>query len=81
MSAEQMPTLPGKAGGIVGWDPCILQCRECGATVKQEGRSAATFIILSGYRFHGCEGREGVRRCPDCLAVAEAACPNVGRHD
>lgn len=78
--AVQMPTLPGKAEGIVGWEPCVLQCRECGATVTQEGRSVATFIILSGYRFHGCEGQTGKRRCPTCLAAAEAACPNQGKH-
>lgn len=76
----QMPTLPGKAGGIVGWDPCVQQCRECGATATQEGRSAAAFILLSGYRFHRCDERLGIRLCPDCLAAAEAACPNRGRH-
>lgn len=80
MSAAQLPTLPGRVAGIVGWDPCVLQCRECGSTVTQEGRSAATFIILSGYRFHGCEGQTGMRRCPECLAAAEGACPNIERH-
>lgn len=79
-AAEQLPTLPGKVDGIVGWEPCVQQCRECGATATQEGRSAATFIILSGYRFHTCEGRGGGRRCPDCLAAAESACPNTGKH-
>lgn len=81
MSAAQMPTLPGKVDGIVGWEPCVLQCRKCGATATQEGRSAATFIILSGYGFHTCEGRTGMRRCPTCLAAAESTCPSSGRHE
>lgn len=76
----QMPTLPGKVDGVVGWAPCVLQCRDCGRTVTQTGKSAATFIILSGFHFHGCEGSDGVRRCPECLAVAEDNCPNRGRH-
>lgn len=82
MSAAQMPTLPGKVDGVVGWDPCILQCRECGKTATQNGRSAATFIIQSGFHFHTCRrGIEQPRRlCPDCLTVAEAACPNIGKH-
>lgn len=80
MSVEQMPTLPGKAEGIVGWDPCVLQCRGCGATTTQEGGRVGFFILLSGYRFHTCEERKGVRRCPDCLTAAERDCPNKGRH-
>lgn len=80
MTVVQLPTIPGKVDGIVGWEPCVLQCRKCGAIATQEGRSAATFIILSGYRFHGCEGKGAGRRCPDCLAAEEAACPNRGRH-
>lgn len=76
----QMPTLPGKAEGIVGMEPCVVQCRDCGATATQEGRSLASFIILTGFHFHTCEGRGGKRRCPNCLAAVEAACPNRGRH-
>ena len=75
-----MPTLPGKVDGNVALDPCVVQCRDCGATETQRGRSLATFIILSGYHFHGCEGRDGKRRCPDCLAAVERECPNRGRH-
>lgn len=80
MTAAQLPTLPGKVAGIVGWEPCVLQCRVCGRTATQEGRSATTFIILSGFHFHRCEERKGIRMCPDCLAAAEATCPNIGRH-
>lgn len=76
----QLPTLPGKVDGIVGWGPLVLQCRDCGATYTGTRRNAAADIILSGYRFHICEGRDGGRRCPDCLAAVEAACPNRGRH-
>lgn len=72
----QLPTIPGKVGGIVGWDPCVLQCRVCGVTAKQEGRSAAMFIVQSGFRFHRCEEREGIRMCPDCLTDATNACPD-----
>lgn len=72
----QLPTLPDMVDGIVGWEPCVLQCRSCGATTTQETRSAATHIILSGFHFHICKGREGVRMCPDCLAAEKAACPS-----
>ena len=77
---EQLSTLPGYVDGIVGWDPLLLQCRDCGATYTGTRRSRATDLILSGYHFHTCEGRAGKRRCPDCLAAAKAACPNTGRH-
>lgn len=80
MSATQLPTIPGKVDGVVGWAPCVLQCRECGRTATQDGRSAATFIILSGFHFHTCEGQGSGRKCPDCLAAAVAACSNIGRH-
>lgn len=77
----QMQTLPGKAEGIVGLEPCVLQCRDCGETATQEeGRSLAAFIILSGFHFHTCEGRGGKRRCPDCLAAVERECPSRGKH-
>lgn len=80
----QLPTLPGKVDGIVGWDPVVLQCRDCGATYTGAGprRNAGADIILSGYRFHTCERGTGMskRRCPDCLEAVESACPNRGRH-
>lgn len=76
----QLPTIPGKVDGIVGWEPCVLQCRSCGATTTQDRKSVATFIILSGFHFHICEERKGVRMCPDCLLTAETACPNAWRH-
>lgn len=71
------PTIPGKVSGIVGWDPMVLQCGECAAIVTQDGRSSAAFVILSGYHFHICEGRGGIRRCPSCLAAARAYCPSL----
>lgn len=71
----QRPTLPGKVDGIVGWGPLELQCRDCGAVYVGEHKFAATDIILSGFHFHRCEGREGVRRCPSCLAAVKTACP------
>jgi hypothetical protein len=80
VSTEQLPTLPGKVGGIVGLDPLVLQCRECGVKYVGERRSIAADIILSGFHFHTCEGPTGMRRCPDCLTAVEASCPNVGRH-
>jgi len=70
----QRPTLAGKCDGIVGWDPLELQCRDCGAVLVGERRSKAADIILSGFKFHVCEGRDGKRRCPDCLAAAQVAC-------
>lgn len=76
----QMPTLPGKAAGIIGMDPLVLQCRDCGTTYTGTRRSVAAYVILSGFHFHVCEGPTGMRRCPDCLAAVEAACPSRGRH-
>lgn len=76
---EQLPTLPGKVDGIVGLDPLVLQCRECGATYVGERRSVAADIILSGYGFHTCEPGSG-RRYPSCLDAAHRSCPNTGRH-
>lgn len=77
----QRPNLPGKVDGIVGWDPLELQCRDCGAVYTGSCRRRAADIILSRFHFHICEGREGKRRCPSCLAAAMAACPNTGRHN
>lgn len=75
----QLPTLPGKADGIVGIAPLVLQCRSCGVTYTGRRQRLAADIILSGFRFHTCE-EGGGRKCPDCLAVAESECPNVGKH-
>lgn len=71
---EQLPTLPGKVDGVVSWDPLILQCRDCGDTFTGARRSKAADIILSGFHFHTCEGRESHRRCPECLAKVIAEC-------
>lgn len=72
----QMPTVEGKAEGIVSLDPLTLQCRDCGVTTEQPAdRGIALFVILSGFHFHTCEGPTGVRRCPPCLEVVRSACP------
>lgn len=76
----QRPTLDGKVDGIVGLEPLELQCRDCGAVFTGARRSIAADIILSGYLFHTCEGRDGIRRCPDCHGAVIAACPAAGRH-
>lgn len=75
-----LPTVPDKVSGIVCLDPFTLQCADCAVTAtgrdvgtKREARPAAT-IVLSGFHFHVCEGKDGVRRCPSCLAKAKAAC-------
>lgn len=73
-----LPTIEGKVAGIVGVEPLVLQCHDCGSTLTQpEGRRAAVFIMLSGWHFHTCEGRSGIRRCRECLAAAVAACPST----
>lgn len=77
---DLLPTLPGKAPGVVGWDPLILQCFDCRTTYVGKRRSVGADVILSGFHFHTCEERSGKRRCPDCLGKVEAACPNRGRH-
>ncbi len=71
------PTLPGKVTGIVGLNPLRLQCGECGEITERTERGIGHGIIASGYHFHTCDGRDGIRRCPDCLAAAVAACPNL----
>lgn len=75
----QMPTLEGHVDGIVGLNPMVLQCRDCGRTLtKPKGRgSNNAFIILSRWHFHICEGRKGVRRCRDCLTAVKTACPKT----
>ena len=37
----QQPTLPGKVGGIIGWDPLILRCRLISPSVQIALRHAA----------------------------------------
>lgn len=78
----QLPTLPGKTDGIVGWDPLRLQCRSCGVIHEQCQHTPALEVILCGFQFHVCEVRTGARRrlCPDCLrtATAHANCPQSG---
>lgn len=69
-----LPTLPGFVTGIVGVDPLVLQCHDCGVTTTRTERTAAAGIILSGFHFHICEGRSGVRRCPACLSAVRAGC-------
>lgn len=74
----QRQTLPGKVEGIVGWDPMELQCRDCGAAFTAEKPKYSgwnSVITRSGFHFHRCEGRDGIRRCPECLAAVKAACP------
>lgn len=79
MTVKQMPTLPGKVEGIVGLNPLVLQCRDCGDTYTGKHPDRGGFdVILSGYHFHRCEGRAGRRRCPDCLAKTVAECPHDG---
>lgn len=72
-----LPTVPGKVSGIVGLDPMVLQCGECGATTTQDRRSVGAFILLAGYHFHICEGKGGIRRCPGCLEATKKECPSV----
>lgn len=76
---QQLPTLPGKVDGIVGWDPLVLQCRECGTTHVGDRYNVAAEIILSGFHFHSCVPGSG-RRCPPCLSAVESSCPNTGKH-
>lgn len=77
IDAHQLPTLPGCVDGVVGLDPVVLQCRECGVLhhADPKHRTAAA-IILARFLFHTCEEKPP-RRCPGCYAKAVAACPNV----
>lgn len=67
-----LPTVPDMVAGIVSLEPFTLQCHDCLRTTS--GKRAAITVILSGFHFHVCEGRTGVRRCPECLAKVVAAC-------
>jgi hypothetical protein len=73
-AVEMLPTIPGLVTGIVGLNPLRLQCGECGTVTVRTERGVAYGVIASGFHFHTCEGRNGIRRCPDCLARALAAC-------
>lgn len=69
-----LPTVPDMVSGIVSLDPFTLQCADCGDTAS--GERPASTVILSGFHFHVCEGRDGVRRCPTCLTAVKKACPS-----
>lgn len=79
------PTLPGKAPGIVGYDPLKMQCGDCGAIHEQCTRSVGACILMAGFEFHTCEtdtrgpGDNG-RRCPECLVRVLSDCGAM-RHD
>lgn len=73
----QYPTLPDHVDGIIGLDPLRLQCRDCGAIHEQCHKNANACQLTAGYLFHHCDAPDGIRRCPECLAVAKAACPNA----
>lgn len=68
------PTLPGRVQGIVGEDPWVVQCSDCGNTATDS--KIWTLVGMWGWKFHTCEGRDCVRRCPDCLVAVVAACPS-----
>ena len=77
----QQPTLPGLVDGIIGLDPCTLQCRDCGeiwtawSDARQEFYWPAMTVLLSGNAGWGfltrC-GHDKVRRCGDCNAAHRA---------
>jgi len=67
-----LPTIPGKTTGIVGWDPCQIQCGICGLVETQEGHSLSTWLLRSGSRF--CETAPGVRHCRSCYAEHAKTC-------
>jgi len=73
MSADLLPTVPGKVRGIVGLDPLRLQCGDCGVTHEQCTRSVAACIITAGFNFHTCEV-DSPRRCPECTVRALTEC-------
>ena len=43
-------------------------------TACEPGRKDALVILTAGFKFHGCEGRTAVRRCPACLTRALTEC-------
>lgn len=80
MTQPQLPTIPGRVDGIVGWNPVQLQCRDCGEIHTGTRPDKPGFdILLAGFRFHVCEGPTGKRRCPSCLRKVLDACSR--RHD
>ena len=81
------PTLPGKADGVIGWAPLRLQCRRCAlvwtASTDSELANTNLSMILSGSRFHTCQGGvfEGRRLCPSCYADVQEECVAPHRAD
>lgn len=69
-----LPTLPGKTTGIVGWEPCAIQCGECGLVEVDEGGKPGFFILLSGSLFCTVEGKGGIRRCRACVDDHRKSC-------
>ena len=67
-----LPTVPGKAHGIVSLNPPTVQCDGCCATYT--GRTLARAVLGSGFHFNPQrehDDREDNRRlCRDCAKAA-----------
>jgi hypothetical protein len=79
MKLLPQPTVEGMARGIIGVDPIVLQCGECGDTLTQDRDGIAAFIILARWNFCGMENdrqqrTQGPRRCRDCMAAHARDC-------
>ena len=63
-----LPTVPGKAHGIVSLDPPTVQCDACAATYT--GRTLARAVLGSGFHFNPRRAQDPRRLCRDCAHEA-----------
>ena len=63
-----LPTVPGKAHGIVSLDPPTVQCDGCAATYT--GRTLARAVLGSGFHFNPRRAHDPRRLCRDCAHEA-----------
>ena len=63
-----LPTVPGKAHGIVSLDPPTVQCDGCCATYT--GRTLARAVLGSGFHFNPASRGDDRRLCRACAKAA-----------
>ena len=63
-----LPTLPGKAHGIVSLDPPTVQCDACAATYTAP--TLARAVIDSEFHFNPRRAHDPRRLCRDCAKAA-----------
>ena len=72
--ARDTPTLPGCVDGIIGRDPWVVVCRDCGATAS--GTWLYGLVAFEGFRFHARSWPDGTnpRLCRACRLARWCDC-------